>query len=182
MISSEKKFKHLNLHHLNNLQVKKSSPAASAFIKHIFPGWKKLGYRESDTILHLSPARGEGPPPPCGSPEAKASGSRFTSIASSIRQGLRTVSTEGGRVGVRDGFSPGKFFWLGFGYFQLQVQLQMRRKSCFQIGDSEILNQNGLKQLLKNCKKPNVERTTRTILTQISSCDVKFTVFSTAFG
>lgn len=126
MISSEKKIQtSTSSTSQQNLQVKKSSPTANLHFSSIFSGLEEAeGTGNPIPFFHLSPARGQGPTPPCGSPEAKASGSRFTSIASSIRQGLRTVSTtEGGRE-VRDGFSPGKFFFgLGFGYFQVSSEV-----------------------------------------------------------
>ena len=169
MISSEKQ------NQTSKSSTSQQSPGQKVFtclllhFSSIFSGLEEAGVKGIRYHSSTCPQPEAKAPPPRGSPFTLRL--RFTlHLYRFVDTPRLTDCVDGGRE-VRDGFSPGKFFLgLGFGYFQLQVQLQMRRKSCFQIGDSEILNKNGLKQLLKNCKKPNVERATRTILTQISSC------------
>lgn len=143
-----------------------------AFLKHIFRAGRSGGYRESDTILPPIPSPRPRPHPPLWF--TRGQGLRFTLHLYRFVDTPRLTDCvdDGGREGGPGWiFTREVFFWVGFWVFPgVKWSYKMRRKSCFKIGDSEILNKNGLKQLLKNCKKPNVERATRTILTQISSC------------
>ena len=149
MICSEKKHQTSNLQHLNKTSRSSVFTCLLLHFSAYFPGWKKLGKRGRFHSFTCPQPEAKAPPPPLFT---RGQGLRFTlhlyRFVDTPR--LTDCDVDGGEGGPGRIFSPGACFWLGLGYFQLQVQLQMRRKSCFKIGDSEILNKNGLKQLPKN--------------------------------